>query len=378
MRARRQRCPAILDVSAVCSGGATWEATWEALLKGEALKFPYSTLSPSLQHDVPVSGLSRLDRSLSPGPKGAACRLALAALQNIPVKDRANTRFYGGSNHGESDLVVAMNAFGSEDGSLWRGLLLDPLPNQFFHENPTWIYSACTSGMHALVAALMDLEESEIEHALVVGVDAFSLLGVAGFQRMHATAEKAAHPFQDDRDGLLIGEGAACLRLKAVGSGPLKGVRVLGYGLSCDAGHPTDPNPDGIWIEQAIRQAIDRAHLSLRDISAIIAHGTGTYKNDAAEAKVYQRLWPEGAIPVTSLKGTIGHTMGASGLFNVLAAFEATRVGLLPPSAGEQAAVLPGIDLVRGSPRSIQVSGSILAVASGFGGNNVAVIVGAD
>jgi 3-oxoacyl-[acyl-carrier-protein] synthase II len=114
------------------------------------------------------------------------------------------------------------------------------------------------------------------------------------------------------------------------------------------------------------------------DIAAIISHGTGTPKNDLVEGAVYERIWPEGRIPITSIKGALGHTMGASGLLNVLVAVEASKTGLIPPTLGGDGYVIHGLDLVQGMPRQIKSSSLGLAVASGFGGNNCACVIGPD
>jgi 3-oxoacyl-(acyl-carrier-protein) synthase len=176
----------------------------------------------------------------------------------------------------------------------------------------------------------------------------------------------------------LVGEGAAAVQLRPSTAVSGQTVSVLGIGTTCDAGHPTDPSPEGIWVEQAARAALAAAEIAPKDVAAVVSHGTGTGKNDAAEALAIRRLWPDGSIPVTSIKGALGHTMGAAGLFNILVANEAIRSGVLPPTVSDGSPVLCGIDLVRGEPREIPRGGAVIVLASGFGGNNVACVLAAE
>jgi 3-oxoacyl-(acyl-carrier-protein) synthase len=146
--------------------------------------------------------------------------------------------------------------------------------------------------------------------------------------------------------------------------------------MSCDAGHPTDPDPSGVWLERAIRDALARANLAPPGIAGVVAHGTGTRKNDSVEAEVYRRVFDDMVPPVTSVKGTLGHIMGAAGLLNIAVAVEAVRDGRLPPTAGKGDPIA-GLDIVfDAGGRNLPKKGPVLTVACGFGGNNVALIVG--
>ena len=372
--------PAVAALGAVTSLGKDWPTTWQALLRGARSSVLFADFdTPRSLHvpdEVPVSAIPELERSLTSDGCGAAGRLVRSVLEQITLPGLGVIRLYGASNHSETDILLCLSQNEAAPSSLWRALLIDAMPDSLSWNLGTWVYSACTSSSHALAAALLDFADGESQDAIVVSADALSSIAVAGFWRAQATTHKTCTPFQEQRDGILIGEGAAGLRLRPPSRTSDGQIHLLGIGMSCDAGHPTDPDPTGTWLEQAIYDAINWAGFSPQDLRGIVSHGTGTKKNDAIEASVYHRIWPNAEVPITSIKGAIGHTMGAAGLCNVLVAVEASRTGLLPPTVSNGSNSIEGIDLVRDSARQIEVGAPVLAVASGFGGNNFACIVG--
>jgi 3-oxoacyl-[acyl-carrier-protein] synthase II len=366
--------PVVSAVGAVSALGFDWPATWTGLLAGTLRCTSYRDLDDRYGIDVPVAAVPELDRGISHDGAGAAARLATMALRQVR-KPGETVPIYGGSNHGETDLLLTLLAehgWGSADH--WRAVLFDPVPRAC-GSWVQWTYAACSSGLFALAAAVQDSERWP-EGVIVVAADALSAIEVIGFRRVAAISQRGCRPFHQARDGLLIGEGAAAIRLSA-GEAGSSAIRLLGFGLSCDASHPTDPAPDGRWLRRAINDALRRAELTPSDIRAIVCHGTGTLKNDAAEATVIEEIWGDQGVPITSLKGSLGHTMGAAGLFNVLAAIEACRTGTVPPIATDGSATFEKLDVVCGRPRVIERGGPVLALASGFGGNNAACVVGA-
>lgn len=146
--------------------------------------------------------------------------------------------------------------------------------------------------------------------------------------------------------------------------------------MSCDARHPTKPDPSGIGIQRAINAAFDQQGMSLDSVVAIVAHGTGTRTNDEAEAQTLRRVFAARSPVVTSTKGALGHTMGAAGLFNLLTGYEICRSGLVPPMAViDDRPLLEGSRFAVGNPVSVQPGGVVLCLCSGFGGNNVAIVL---
>lgn len=384
----------VISQGAVSNLATSWDETWNGLLAGRWSTIPFSRTGTGFAIDTPVGAVMSNSRQLSGEPfiEGSSLRLAVAACINATrdLDTAIPYGVYGGSTYSESDALmnlVAMHCAGTGSlghEALWRSILYDSVAAQIDYKLPqakhstAWIYSSCTSAMHALFCASMDIMSGEIPtNALVFGVDALSVIAVAGFTRSGASTLQRCLPFHVNRDGTLISEGASAIVLsnkKPDDQGfP---VCLRGIGLSCDAGHPMQPEPHGEGLQRAIEMALKNARLSPEDITGIVLHGTGTQANDAVEALVYKRIFGKYNTPAVSIKGSIGHTMGASGMFNCLVAVEACRKGLLPPTLDAFSPILPDINVVCGKPMIIKPGGPILVICSGFGGNNVVAIFG--
>jgi 3-oxoacyl-[acyl-carrier-protein] synthase II len=238
----------------------------------------------------------------------------------------------------------------------------------------TTLSAACASALVAVGLARERIRWGLYDACLVVAVDVLSRIGYAGFRQIGAMSALGCRPFQRDRDGTTVGEGAVAFLLAraARGSAPASTVRVAGFGQSCDGRHVVEPSADGLLI--AMEAALRDAQLSPQDIRTIYWHGSGTAHNDAAEAEAARRLFGASSPPCTATKGTFGHTMGASAGLSLLAAAESVRTGLLPPVGGLTTSDFPWLDLVLGEPRLLN-SGPTMVVALGFGGINVAVVL---
>lgn len=368
----------IVWADAITPLGDTWAATWEALLRGDCASGPWCATTPDYDTIAQVASISGLERGVDALGNGTGHRLGQRLMDRIGAAGHGACAVFGASNHGDSDLVVALAASledpcADADPALWCGLLVDRVPQAFQPLLAGWNSSACSSGLHAVVDALMALRFGAAPFVIAAAVDALSPIGVAGFARAGACGSAQSRPFALDRDGLVIGEAAAAVCIGAGGASVL--AEILGVGMSCDAWHPTAPQPSGYGLAQAIRRALEDAGLELGHVAAIVAHGTATKKNDAVEAAVIARLWPARPPAVTSLKHSLGHPMGAAGLINLIAAAQASHSGFLPPASANDYAAEPGIDLVTGAAREIGRGAPVLALASGFGGNNVAALV---
>ena len=329
---------------------------------------------------IPISAIPTLDRVLTGEEMvlGAASRLAIAAVDQAMCDQKfSKLGIYIGTAHSESDVIPYLLSEDCMDGkSLWRGIVFDPvehaIASHLKHRGRTVsAYSACTSSMHALAMASMDLEDGVIDYALVVGVDAISQPGLAGFKRIGASTTSMCKPFSTTRDGTLIGEGAVAMILTQASG--RSSADILGIGMSCDAGHPTRPDPHGEGMERAIASAIRKAKISEKDIKAIVCHGSGTVVNDEIEASVIERIFG-GQVPITSVKSKFGHTMGAAGLFNVLTAFEMCRRKMIPPTLQDLDEPIGGVNVVVAEQTPIQ-DGPVLVNCAAFGGNNVCAVM---
>ena len=241
------------------------------------------------------------------------------------------------------------------------------------------VTTACASGTTALGVArdLLALDHCDI--ALVVSSEAaVSRLIMTGFAQVGTLSRHGSHPFDADRDGFVMAEGAGALVLErpafaaARGAAPL--ARLIGYGAATDAHHLVAPQPEGRGLEQALRTALDDAGVTAADVGHINAHGTSTKANDRIEGTALRRVFPHRP-PVTSAKGALGHTLAAAGTIEAALTVLALNAGKVPPTAGLRQ-LDPGIDLdvVSGTPRPL-ASGIALSTSAGFGGHNAVAIL---
>ncbi|MBI2373203.1 MAG: hypothetical protein HYV07_04325 [Deltaproteobacteria bacterium] len=247
--------------------------------------------------------------------------------------------------------------------------------------------SACAAGALSVARAAAWIESRETSIAIAGGVDSMvNPIGVGGFYKLGATSPRssqdACRPFDRNRDGIVIGEGAAFFvieseeRARARGALPI--ARVLGFGGSHDAFHPAAPRPDGAGASAAMSRALSRARLDPAQVGWVNAHGTGTRLNDEAEATAIRSTFGRLAdtLPVSSIKGAVGHLMAASGAIELASCLIAFDRGLL---AGTAHHVEPDpdcpIQVIGASPRAQSIE-AVLSNSFGFGGQNVSVILG--
>lgn len=250
------------------------------------------------------------------------------------------------------------------------------------------VVTACASGSDALGIAWMMLRTGMADVIVAGGSDApISPLGVAAFDRIGALSRRnddfsmTPQPFDKNRDGLVMGEGAGVLVLERESHARARGAEMLaefaGYGASSDAFHITAPHEDGVGGARAMNLALDAAGVNPDQLGYINAHGTSTPLNDAAETKAIKRALGELAynIPVSSTKSMTGHMMGATGAVEAIFCIQAIRDGILPPTIHYQTPD-PACDLdvvpnqARRKPISVAMSN-----AFGFGGHNAVVVI---
>jgi 3-oxoacyl-(acyl-carrier-protein) synthase len=380
------------ETSAICNLGNNWPQIWERLLAGKRAETHYNDISRLLPVNVKVAAIGGLKRSVEENPTGwgAASRLVHQVLSEMRRPEAGEeVAYFCGTNHGESDVIteiVGDVVAGSETprtAKLFESLMQDPVTYHSIQQSGhsasggCWLYSACTSGLHALALGYLHLKRLSDPKAaaVIVAADALSPLGVAGFRRLGAIATRGCVPFSLGSDGILIGEAAVAMRLSSASENASNPV-VLGVGMTCDAAHPTRPEASGSFLLKAIENALSAAQIPLERVGGVIAHGTGTTANDEVESKVLSKLFSTVQPPVTSVKGMAGHCMGASGLLSVLCAVDALQKGLLPPVSVEPGERRGDIDVVFKYPREIDTNKALLVLGAGFGGNNVAVLLG--
>lgn len=248
------------------------------------------------------------------------------------------------------------------------------------------VVSACASANHSIGEALKYLERGEADFMICGGTEAPIVpLGVAGFINMKAVStrntepEKASRPFDRDRDGFVMGEGAAVLTLEREESALARDAkiyaRITGYGVSADAFHIAAPEPSGKGAQKCMENALADAGLSADDIDYVNAHGTSTPVGDKAEVNAIKNLFGERAykIKISSNKSMIGHLLGAAGGAETIATVLTVHTGIIPPTINLDN---PDFDLDFVPHRSMKADvNAAINNSFGFGGHNASLVI---
>ncbi|SCF03590.1 3-oxoacyl-[acyl-carrier-protein] synthase II [Micromonospora viridifaciens] len=350
--------------------------TYKALLAGESGRQPLRYVAPE---GVNVRHGYHVDAAGPEQPYRASAWLAecVAAAAREAGLDCARQRVVAivGTGLRELRAVERWRADGQPvdlDALHFGAAVRAALPGV---EEVITVSNACSASTHALALAADLIELDEADAVLACGADAMTESMLAMIGRVGDESSDAVRPFDADRKGVLLGDGAVAV---VVQRAPENGapVRLRGVGMSCDAYHETAPDPDG--LRAAMTDAYRRAGLRPDDVGLVLAHGTGTALNDPTEAGVLAGLFAD-AEPgplVTGIKGAIGHTSGSAGLMSLLVAVEALRHGQVPPVVGLRTPIAEAapLNLVVGEPvgtdaRVAQVN------AFGFGGVNAVCLV---
>jgi 3-oxoacyl-[acyl-carrier-protein] synthase II len=251
--------------------------------------------------------------------------------------------------------------------------------------------SACASGADAIAHALRLFRADEIDLAVAGGTEAIvhpvtlsAFAALRALSSRHDDPSRASRPFDRDRDGFVLGEGAAILVLERRRHAEARGARiwarVAGAGSTCDGSHLVAPDPTGRWNAEAIGKALRAAQISPADVSCVSAHATATVVGDLAESEALKKAF-NGALSgicVTALKSSFGHMIGASGAVAAAVAAVSVRDGAIPPTRNHDN-LDPAIDLdvVRGTARPLPAGAAVLVNAAGFGGHNTAIVIAA-
>ncbi|HZR77753.1 MAG TPA: beta-ketoacyl-[acyl-carrier-protein] synthase family protein [Chthoniobacterales bacterium] len=239
------------------------------------------------------------------------------------------------------------------------------------------IANACASGTNAIGHAFELIRSGKYQRLLTGGYDALSELVFVGFDSLQAATAEKCRPFDRDRSGMVLGEGAALLALENFESARARGAAVMaeitGYGISTDNHHLTQPDPTGSGPRRAMEQALQSANRTAGDVDYINAHGTATVFNDAAEGKAIQELF--GTVPVSSTKSMIGHSLGAAGAIEAVVCLLALRAQILPANINFRAPdEALSLNVVANESRESKVD-VVLSNSFGFGGTNASILL---
>ncbi len=366
----------VTDAASVTALGRNLEELWQRLLLGHSAIAPVerfrvkgygsrfaacikdltATGSPSAIHDL----LDRLLNQMGPVPTDARLYTATAkaGIDNLE-------RLRRGINADTADVLVSAVA-----KHISRRLGLT--------DEGTNISAACASSAIAVARGAALIAAGMTECVLVCCADLVTEFVFSGFSALGALSPDPCTPFDRDRKGLTLGEGAASLLLMNADRAKKEGRShlgtILGWGVANDAFHVTAPDPDGSGLMEAMRLALKEAHLVPEAVSAICAHGTGTVYNDHMEMTAFEGLFRDRKLPIFSIKGAVGHTLGAAGGIEVALGLRGISEGIAPPTVG----FTKGEERTEGrvSSRSATMAGKhILSTNSGFGGINAALIL---
>jgi 3-oxoacyl-[acyl-carrier-protein] synthase II len=378
-------------VAVVAAGVATpvgldLDAFWSGLLAGSD---GISTIERVAVHDLRVGRGGEIKKlpPVAAGVRSRAAALLIAAAADLKSRaalDAAPDRMavvVGTALGGVEELEHAL----VDDRSPRRAL--DALYDAPAHALAAWlgaegpaitVSSACASGATALGLGADLLREDEADLVVAGGYDVLCRFVLRGFDALRSLTRDRVRPFDRRRSGLLLGEAAGLVLLarERDAPGPRLG-RLLGHGSASDASHIAAPDPEGRGLERAIQAALDAAGVDAAALDFVSAHGTGTPLNDRIETAVLRRVLGARAmqVPVNSIKGALGHTMGAAAALEAIMCLLAARDGLLPPTVGyEEPDPDCALDYVPGTCRAIRPR-LMLSTSLGFGGCNAALVL---
>lgn len=384
----------VTGMSLICALGSCLEESWEGLITGRdgirvAANFAMQGQRSNLAAEVAAS------YPYKPGPRSwalvrEAARQAIANAQLSPES----------LSVGGVCLGTSLGGWGYAEDLLLRETLpdIDPeLDLGFPYFAPTsrlaadlklsgpcqTISNACSAGTSAIGSAFESIRWGQTDLMIAGGYDVLTAMTYSGFHAIRAASTKGIKPFDRTRDGLILGEGAAILVLEsldhAVNRQAQIAAAVLGYGSSCDGYSMVRPDPTGSGAAAAMAQALNQAALTPQQVDFISAHGTATTYNDPMETAALKKVFGELAygIPVHSIKGMIGHTLGAAGAIEAVVCCRIIQTGLIPPTIHlHNPDPLCDLDYVPNEARQATVRVA-LSNSSAFAGNNAALVFGA-
>jgi 3-oxoacyl-[acyl-carrier-protein] synthase-1 len=240
-----------------------------------------------------------------------------------------------------------------------------------FYHQPLIISNACISGLLAILTAKRLIESGQYDHAVVAGADIISKFVLSGFQSFQAVSPEPCKPFDKERQGITLGEGAATMIISREKKNS-DNIKVMAGATSNDANHISAPSRTGNELAYIIKKAIEDSGLTSNDIDLVSAHGTATLYNDEMEAKAINGAGL-GAVPTNSLKGYYGHTLGAAGLIETIISIRSLQEGIILPTKGFEVSD-PSAQLTVADSLISRPLQNCIKTASGFGGCNAAML----
>jgi 3-oxoacyl-[acyl-carrier-protein] synthase II len=351
---------------------------WAGLLSGRVAAQPIARFSVA---PFPC-GIAALVDGLDPR---LADSLALQMLGRLlpPARPRipADTEMILATTAGEIDLLerAALAGAAANDAARLDRLAVKAARLCGLAGPGLVVSAACASANAAVACAAARIRRGQSDSVLVVACDSVTEFVFSGFSALLALDPEGARPFDAQRRGLMLGEacGYALLMSSERAARESRAVfgEVAGWGLTNDANHMTGPSRDGQGLVAAIGKALRSAGMEPDAIGSISAHGTGTPYNDAMELKAFGAVFGAAPRPTYSVKGGIGHTLGAAGLVEMLVALESLRQAIVPPTVNLRTVDPLAQGWVAPQAVSLRSAEATLSTNSGFGGINAALIL---
>lgn len=400
---------AVTGIGVVSAVGTDADVFWKGLCEGASAAAPIRSFDAT---DLPVpfacevgelaevsehAGLSRVEQFSQFAVVAAAAAAADARLGEV---DAARAGVYAGCGLGgiaPLETAAAEGILGGDENRIRPTLLPRVMPNAPAAEVAMrlgWrgpnlaVSTVCAAGGHAIGEAARLLSHGAADVMIAGGSEApITPFVIRGFNSLTALSRRgddpasAARPFAADRDGFVLGEGAAFLVLERMADAVARGARVyalvVGYASNIDAHSLVMPSPNGEGAAACITAALVDARVSPGDVAHVNAHGTGTPQNDLAEAQAVTGCFGDGGeVSVTSTKATTGHLMGAAGAIEAAASALTIHHGQIPPTANTVECDLGlDLDLVTGQSRALRPGGLVVSNSFGFGGHNACLVM---
>lgn len=391
----------VTGIGVVSSIGIGKDIFWANLLKGVSGVSQVTTFDTS-KHSTHIGGEVKNFKPIDFMSKnrakfiGRASQLAVAAtklalddakLENKTISSH-KTSVCLGTTMGEIQSIEKANHEWVKSGQGAVGnlsLYQSPISNipsnvalEFKLKGRNRIFTtACASGNYAIGYGYDLLQSGETNIVIAGGADSFSWIAFTGFNKVGAAAPEKCQPFDKNRRGMILGEGSGVLILETLEHAQKRNANIyaeiLGYGLSCDAHHMTNPQVEG--LASCMKNALDDAGLNPEDVNYISAHGTGTIFNDKAECSAIKQVFVNKKIPVSSIKSMLGHTMGAASAIEAITCCLIVKKNVIPPTINyETPDPECDIDCVPNILRE-QVVNVALNNGFAFGGNNACLVI---
>ncbi len=407
----KNRRVVVTGMGVVSPVGNTLKEFWDNLVHGRSGAVPITDFDVSKFETRIACKVKNFDGSKWIGPKDlkrmdpfvrfavVAAKMALEdAKLDVPNSNPERIGVLVGSGIGGITTVEEQHLIMLEKGPSRMSPFLIPMlivnmaPGQISIQTGargpnSCIATACATSAHAVGEAARLILHGDADAMIAGGAEAaITNLGLGGFCAMHALStrndapQKASRPFDRDRDGFVMGEGAGILVLEELEHAKKRGAKiyceVVGYGLTGDAYHMTAPAPDGEGASRCMKMALDDAGLNPEDVDYINAHGTSTALNDKLETMAIKRVFKDYAkkVPISSTKSMMGHLLGAAGSMELIVCALAMQEGFVPPTINYETPD-PDCDLdyVPNQARQLKVDVA-LSNSLGFGGHNATLV----